>query len=309
MRLATCIVSFVFLVSGVFAFGETPDTSWYMSATSGCMDPYALSATINNGVWFHKYPDLHFVSVSEQIAYAVVTKPDYDSLVLANKAGLISESHSLSAAEASVVRGKLYNDSTNAVVPVAFDVISLLISYVGSPGSFGVSKALAGGFIKYLLSRDSAAKVSARTLSEVMADGGTFSRLLRIGTDQDHRSVLIDATVYDVRVGNEQRRYVPLSCTYPVKVVFSEFHTDAQSNNKIYRRVSGTRWQVIDVDMQKLDDTLFEVRRDDTFLYLSENDPNSRINDAFRISLNGGPFQRDAGGIWQTLYSQTHAVR
>jgi hypothetical protein len=73
-------------------------------------------------------------------------------------------------------------------------------------------------------------------------------------------------------------------------------------------QVASDQWQVIDIEDNKVEDTLWETSRDDDFLYFKENDPNSRMNEAYRISLSGGPLQHQRDGQWYTICAKTHAV-
>jgi len=303
------VVVITFLTALAIVSAQAEDRSWYNSAHIAYSDPYNLNATFKNGTWFRKYPDLHFIHVSQEVGYAELTKSDFDSLSTSQAQQATIESYDLSAGDARVVRGRLEADATNAVIPATADVLSSLINFVGPPGSFVMAKGAAGTFIKYLLSKDSTVRVDARMLGEVIADGGRLNHIMRVAKDDSHHAFLIEIIEYTVKVGNEERHYVPTSCAYAVKISYSEFRTDATRGNKIYRKIEGGKWQVIDIEDNKIEDSLLETSRDDDFLYLTENDPTNRSNEAYRISLNEGPLQLQQDGSWHTLCSKTHPVR
>ncbi len=243
------------------------------------------------------------------MGYAEVTKHDYDLLGSAGEQGIVQESHALSSSDASVIRTKLNAISTNTVIPVTASIIPPLMNFISPSGStFAVIKAVSGNFVKYIQSKAGTLQVNARVLSEVIAEGGHFDHIMRVATDEKGHRFLIDVMEYSVKIGNEERHYIPVACTYAVKIAYSEFRTDAASGNKIYKKVASNQWQVIDIEDSKVEDILWETSRDDDFLYLKENDPSSRMNEAYRISLDGGPLQHQRDGQWYTICSKTHAV-
>jgi len=277
------------------------DNSWYTSASISCSDPLILQDSYMNGSWFYKYLNFHYVHVSHGTGYVELSKADYDTILAVQPQSVVLESHQLTTENAKFLRAKLFATSKDAVVPVTAAIISPLLNYVQAPGNY-----VAGGFIKYLLSRDAAVKADARGLSEVTAEGGRVDRLLAIGADSARRhSYLLETFDYRIQVGNEARHYPTISCTYAVKIMYKEFVTQATSNNKIFRKAVGERWDRIDIDTNRAEQILYETGRDDDYLYLNENDPNNRINDAYRISLNGGPWQtKGSDGTWRTLCSK-----
>jgi len=274
-----------------------------MHASSSCSDPFVLENTYMNGAWFQKYLDLKYVHVDQEIGYAQLTKVEHDEILNAGSQGELLESYKLSAQDAKTLRNKLLADSSDSVVPFGAKIVSSLSVYAGNPASF-----ITGSFLKYLLAQDAFVKAKARDIAQVIADGGHVNRLLAIGTNSQSQNFLINTFVYAVDIANEHREYATASCTYAVKVDYSEFETKSTQNNKIIRRVSDKTWNRIDIDTNHVEQVLFETGRDDDFIYLNENDPNNRINDAYRFSLKGGPWQTKMdSGTWGTLCSKVIA--
>ena len=286
------------------------DTSWYMSSPFICSDPFALQNTYMNGPWFHKYLDIHYLHVSQMNRYVELGKAHYDTILAAQPQPLVFDSHQMSSTDADVIRKQLLAASKDAVIPVTTKAIPYLLSYATPAGGY-----FGDSFLSYLLSQDQVVKADGKALAEVIVAGGRLDRLLTITVSPGHHAYLIETFIYAVDVGLEHRKYATLSCTYPIKVVYMEFLTNGTSNSKIFRKSIGTRWDQIDVDTETVEQILYETGRDDTYIYLDDTyiylngqEPNNRINDAFRIGLYGGPWQiRHQDGSWGTLSAYVSA--
>ncbi len=283
-----CLVAVAFTLNV-----EAKDTSWYQHAQFTCEDPFSLQQTYMNGTWYSNYVDLQFTSVANELGYVQFPKSDYYYLSK-HPNGASLEKHTLSKQDAVTLRTILLAVANNKVVPVTSNVSSAILNYIGA-GSFVTT-----GFLKYVTSVDASQSATARALAEVTAMGGDLNRVLTTARNADGKPYLIHTFEYAVKVGTEERYYATASCTYPVKLSFSEFRTTDPANKKLLRRSNGTTWQLINAETMVAEQVWIETDRDDDYLYFTESDTNF-----YRVGLNDGPIQKNVGGTWYYVYHGT----
>jgi hypothetical protein len=269
---------------------QAEDKSWYQNAKFSCEDPFSLEHSYMDGGWYSKYLDLRLTSVSNERGYLPFPKMDYDSLSK-NTNGILFEKHTLSKQEAGTLRSILSSAAADKVVPVTAAVTSAVLGYIGA-ASFVTT-----GLLKYLTTVDASQRVDARVLAAVTAEGGDLDRLLTAVKTTDAKPYLVHTFEYAVRVGAEERHYVTVSCTYPVKLLFSEFRTTQPANKKLLRYFSGATWKLINADTMTEEATWIETDRDDDYLYFAESSTN-----IYRVGLTDGAIQKNVAGTWFYVY-------
>jgi hypothetical protein len=247
-----------------------------------------------NGSWYKSYLDLRFTAVSQEHGYVEISKAKFDVLKAQQTEGGLLEKHTLTVSDVNALRGALSQIANDRVIPTTSLLTSAVLGYLGASSLF--SK----GFIRYLTAQASTQKINARILAEVAAAGGTLNRLLTASTLSDGRSYLVHTFAYEVVIGAEHRQYVPASCTYPAKLVFSEFRTTATLNKKVLQYIAGASWAFINAETNVREETWTESGRDDSNMYFVESGTNN-----YRVALDGGPLQKKVVNTWYTLYPAT----
>jgi len=285
-------------ISIVLAFASpcllAADTSWYQNAAFYCDDPFALQSTYMNRNWYSTYLDLHLTLVSQEKGYVQIGKADYENWLAQGGQGGLLERRTLTASDAGALRSHLATIADDRVVPTTTSIVSSLLGYLGA------STFLTKGLIKYLNGQASAQAAKATTIETLTASGGSVSRILTAARTPTERSYLIHTFEYGVQLGSEQRHFATVSCTYPVKLVFTEFRTTQPANKKILRNLGGSTWGLINADTNVQEQTWTESDRDDDYLYFLESS-----TDTYRVSLNNGPIEKRVGGQWYKLYQTT----
>lgn len=287
----------ILLICGLLFLGgdlQAKDSSWYQNAKFSCEDPLNLEPIYMNGSWFHAYLDLHFTSISNEKGYVQIGASDYSSWLSHQMQGGTLESYTLLSGSASTLRAHLLSIADDKTVPIAGNVISILLRYLGG-GSL-----VSSGLIKYVTSQAGVQQSNARVLAALTASGGMINRLLTPAKSSNGNTYLVHSFEYAVQVGSEQRHHFMASCTYPVKLLFTEFRTTSPLNKKLLRHGIGNVWAFINAETNVQEATWTETDRDDDYLYFVESG-----TDKYRISLSGGPLQKNVSGTFYTLYPQT----
>lgn len=299
LRWLACLGFCLCVAAAAFAASTTEnDSSWYKTARFSCDDPLSLTPAYLNGSWFRKDLDVQLESPANERGYVPFRKADYN-FISQQQYGTFFEKHTLTKEESATLRKLLLSIANDKVVPVTISLTSAMLGYLKA-GNFGTT-----GFLNHLTAVDAAEKINARILAELTAAGGNINRVLTATKTSDNKPYLILAFEYAIHVGSEDRHYVTASCSYPVKLLFSEFRTTDPVNKSILRYVSGTTWQFIDAETNKPKEVWTEIGRDDDYLYFVQKGRDT--TNTYRLGINNGPIQKQEGKTWYYTYHGTVA--
>lgn len=285
--------------------GTAQSAPWYTQATYSCDDAANLRPVLSSSPWFTRSLPLKFHNPASGKVYAELTTQAFIDL---KKNGNQFERIMLDANRAASVRSILASRADQYDASVLFDVSADIVGThaLEVAGGAAAGTLIFSGLKAYLqgLANDQAS--TFRTYAAVIAKGGELRHVVRPAV-KSYRPVLATSYVYDVKVGDEQRRIVLSSCVFPANVDIDEYDTRDGVNDLIVRR-QGSIWRVY----KKNNGAewypgfhLVEERADDDWLYLKSVDTNGTWhNQSHRISRVGGAWEKlDAGG-WTRRYGK-----
>jgi hypothetical protein len=312
-RTSSCILKLS--AFALLTIGASPDAAiaqrWYEQATFSCEDPANLRPTLSSAGWLVRPLPLKFTNPAQARVWGELND---NQLLEMRAAGGDFEHLALTAEKAAGLRSILLSRSEQYDAPVIFDLsVDVIAGHALSvAGAAAAGSLVFSGIKSYLQSIAQNQSAHFRAVAGLIAAGGTLRHVV-IPVTRSYKTVLSSAYVYDVKVGDEQRRVILSSCTYPVRIVVNQYMTRTGVNDlilrkqqgvwRVYRATNGAEWLA--------GYSLNEESEDDQWLYLRSNysGGGSWHNQRVRISRTGGPWQVLDPEGWTNRYANvTNAV-
>jgi len=214
----------------------------------------------------------------------------------------ISQEVSLDAARSKLFKAHVANQEDKYSVPFVTQNLPALSGYFVS----NTSSLVISVFFSYLFDSVGTAKLEAQSLALLAAKGGKLTRFSSVHFSNG-LYVSNMMLVYSVEVGQETRKVIVATCTYPTRLKVRSFETSIGVNDKRLLLENGL-WYVEDLttgDRQR--GSLLPDKEDADFIYLKGQNFSS-FYENYRISKFGGPFQVEDEGVWVNLYANTKPV-
>lgn len=205
----------------------------------------------------------------------------------------------LDASHASELRKHMERQADLYTVPLITQNLPSLSGYFVT----NTASLVIGGLFSYLYDTVGAARINAEAFKPLVAQGGIITSYSSVNFSNG-LYISNSSLVYSINVGNESRKIVISSCTYPAQLVVNSFETTIGVNDKRLLREENS-WFVEDLESgDRQPGSLKPVKQDEVFLYFEAIDFSAFYSE-YRIAKFGGPFQVKDDGQWRTLYAST----
>lgn len=283
-------------------FAVSAQASWPMNTSHSCSDPFRINSLVATNNWMPPDPNLRVVTNGNGQLMAELDATDVHADASLLNTYRVSQEITLDEARTKIFKAHLAGQDDKFTVPFVIQNLPALSGYfVSNTSSVAISVLFA-----FLFDDVGTAKMEVQSLAVIAAQGGKLTRYSSVNFSNGLyiSNVML---VYSVDVGQETRKVIVASCTYPTHLALRAFETTIGVNDKRVLLENG-QWYVEDLKTgDRQPGSLLPVKEDSEFIYLKGQNFSSFYED-YRISKFGGPFQVQDEGEWVNLYTNTKPV-
>lgn len=211
LKRSACAAVLAYLIGVASASSQEAD--WYEKVAYRCENAgSAATALLLNDMLATSYD----VAGRSANLYFRIPKDTFDNVYKGSSRSTISASRTLNDESARIMRTH-YSGIGTVKVPFFVNAAASGAASLFPGGALALLYKTAWTTFRALLMSGSSA-AEAMDLALLMANGGVLTEILTASYDEKKRPFASRSINYSVRVGNEQRHYNLLSCTFAVKI-------------------------------------------------------------------------------------------
>jgi hypothetical protein len=270
------------------------DAAWYEDVKFSCDDPLRLRGIAMS--WLAPDLPITHTAVSQDRGYAVL--PMHKFLDAGQGKGAVWSTAALDAKRAEQLRAAVAGSKHDVPIPVEVGSGWFVSYLLKTPGAIILESAMA------VMNSLAPKKMPANVFEYLVTDGGVLVKVIEAGLNVKKQPFVAERVLYTVSLGKETRTLTVSVCVYPARVDIERIQSLGAKNNLALIAKGDKRWAVVNLDEPK-EMPYQEYERDGEFISIAR--VNGGINDKFRISMWGGPWQIRQDDKWATLYAKTQA--